>query len=295
MKQLICIALALCLAAGVCGCGQGEKEATSATETTVVTTTEVATTEKIAHSGRDSVTIETEHGPIEDVIKKRIHDSLPEFEFTLLGYGTHYINRFTNGKEYEFISAEIHAIEIRCDEFYQRLDGIEAKIGIPSEDDGIKFADYNGDGFLDIRLIVDSSINRQQPSFFWLWDNSEHKFVRNKQLEEFSGNGPEGLFTGEYFRYFGVADDGRACGSHKWDSNYYEYIDGVFVLMERVDTFYQNEYEEHTTYKRINGKMKLVSGTKIWEEEDGTYLIEEYKAVNGELKLVSSTRKAERP
>jgi len=238
MKRLACVAL-VCVLAGFCGCGQDEA---GSAETTAITTEETA--------------MPTESAPFEYAATKRIHGSLPEFTFTL--YGQHN-NRFP---EDHWIT--INVIEISGEGFHQRLDGFETDGPFYPEDYGLTFADFNGDGYLDIQLHkwMGGSMGNE-PSLFWLWDNKRQHFVQNEQLEEISHeNG------------ISMTDDGRLAGYARagafgYGVSYYSYINGKFVEVERADVHpldwddIYNTIFVQDTYKRINGKMKLVSTEEV--------------------------------
>ena len=207
MRKSICIGLAVFLLAGFCACGRDGTEPTGGAATTEETPTQAATTEFIP-------------GPVRHTVVKRIHESLPEFTFTLYG---------DPDAELED-SSSIHTIVVSAEGFYQKLDGIETVSPDFLADYGLSFSDFNGDGYLDIQLFkYRGGTMRNEPSIFWLWDGGARGFVRNEQLEELAESAG-----------VSVEEDGRvSCytrlGVGEYVTAYYSYKDGVFVLVETVE------------------------------------------------------------
>ncbi|MCL2494662.1 MAG: hypothetical protein FWE98_03275 [Oscillospiraceae bacterium] len=246
MKAIACLGLALCLLAGLCACGQSayEKDMSEYMSALSNATEEVTTTEVI--------TTEAEPKPFEYTVTQRIHDDMPEFIFTLHGYGDGaYVN--------------ISEIEISGEDFSQQLDGFETENRFSLEDDyGLVFADFNTDGYLDIQLHqYRGGSMHNTPSLFWLWDTKQKKYVENKQLEEISEE-----------HWVSVQDGRLLCGFRDGAFGYclsvYSYINHTFVEIEREDVHPLNWDDVHNsifvrdTYKLIGGELKLVST----EEED---------------------------
>jgi len=255
MKKLICMCLAVCLLAGFCACRWGKDGPTGVISTREAVTTQAATTQADA-------------GPVNHTVTKRIHESLPEFTFTL--HGDEAID--DSDPDFVITIAGITAIEITGEGFRQRLDGFETEFVVPHEgndDYGLVLDDFNNDGFLDLRLHYYTTM-REEISLFWLWDSALKQFVRNGQLEELSDA-----------RHFAREEDGTRmyrflkgynedAGVPTYNDYYYEYIGGEFVLTEYAIMWYEYEddeisYENIETYKLVDGEMVLVSKTR--EEE----------------------------
>ena len=260
MKKLICIALVLCLA-GLCACEWGtEKEITTrGAETTTIAATEPA-----------------DLAPVLYTVTRRIHSSLPEFTFTLHGYTD---ADDSDGDAME--TAHVSAVAIRGEGFSQLLDGFETELFVPEWgfDEGMEYGlvldDFTGDGYLDLRLYMFTTLTAQDGySLFWLWDAGQKQFVRNDQLEELSiaqyftreENGPR------MWRY--LKNWNEELEVPTFDDYYYEYIGGKFVLVESESMWYEEAgdvvYENAETYKLVDGEMKLVSKTREKLEGDGT-------------------------
>ena len=244
MKKLISVCLAVFLLAGLSACK------TEPVKPTEATTTQAATTQAGS-------------GSINHTVTRRIHGSLPEFTFTL--HGDESIDDSDPG--FVLTIAAIREIDIRGEGFSQRLEGFETEFALPEDIDdyGLAFDDFNGDGFLDLRLHYYTT-TREEISLFWLWDAGQKQFIRNEQLEELSDA-----------RHFAREDDGPRMyrfmkgfmeepGVPSFNDYYYEYIGGEFVLTEYAIMWYEDEgddsYECIDTYKLVDGAMELVSQTR---------------------------------
>ncbi|MCL2494663.1 MAG: hypothetical protein FWE98_03280 [Oscillospiraceae bacterium] len=244
MKKTICVCLAMLLLAGLSAC-----------KTEPVKPTEAATTQ--------AATTQADSGALRHTVARRIHDSLPEFAFTL--HGDESIDDSDPG--FVLAIAAIRAIDIKGEGFGQRLEGFETEFAVPEDigDYGLAFDDFNGDGYLDLRLHYYTA-TREEISLFWLWDAGQKQFIRNEQLEELSDA-----------RHFAREDDGprmyrflkgymEELGVPSFNDYYYEYIEGEFVLTEYSIMWYEDEgedsYECIETYKLVDGKMELASQTR---------------------------------
>jgi len=244
MKYGFGVIVALCLLVGLCACGEGVVEVTTVEVTTTVTTTEATTTEVS--------TMKAIAEPFEDSTKQRIHKSLPEFTFELRGYARQ-IDRWPD-MEY----AEVRAVEISGPngQFHHLFDELDIKVDMPiyKHQVNLSFADYNNDGYLDLRLLLVADRNTSY-SLFWLWDVKQQRFIENEQLRNLS-----------YGCSLHVDDDGKLIGSNTagggigWGYTVYTYKNGEFIAIEIRNWLVEPEETiKVSTYKLINGEMVLVS------------------------------------
>jgi len=231
MKHLTRAVTALLLLMGLCACGQGPAEESSAPSTTI----EVCATEALS-------------GPIEHTAVKRIHDSLPEFTFALTGY---------DGG----VSANISSIEITGEGFSQRLDADLIFESWALERLELSFEDFNNDGFLDLRMHV--IYNHNGPTLFWLWDKDKHHFIANRQLQEINEAGYFELSLEEDGRVCGYPT--------RYNIEYYEFIKDGFTMVEQHNAGLEHinggVYWVEEKYKLIDGDMRIISRSE--ENVDG--------------------------
>jgi len=263
MRKIACVALIAFLLAGLFACGREElPEESSAVTTTQSMITEAPTTTTLI-GPRDKNDIEWAKArfdedyyenpdviePFQRVTTKRISKDMPEFTFTVYG--------FVADELYHKNMVYAIDVEERGGDYRQRLDGFTT---IHPFGDNILLADFNNDGYLDIQLhqYMGGSM-RNEPSLFWLWDNTKQEFVRNEQLEKISDDSRVTVY-----------DDGRIesyCrgGALGYGLSYYSYMHGEFVEVERIDVYPEdfddldNSIKIRDTYKFIDGELKLIS------------------------------------
>lgn len=248
MKKLICLGLALGLLAGFYACGQGEAAMTEVT-TTEATTTTITTTQ--------ATTAETACEPFTQTVTQRIHKDMPEFTFTLRGDAW----QIDGWPDMEY--AEVRTVEINSPngEFHQIFDEFDAKEDIPfyKHQVYLSLADYNNDGYLDLRLQLVTDRNTSY-SLFWLWDAKQQRFVKNEQLKELS-----------WGCNLHLGDDGTLIGSNTagggigWGHSIYHYENGGFIETEARSWLVESNGVYLSIYQLVDGEMKLIS-TELWEE-----------------------------
>ena len=153
-------------------------------------------------------------------------------------------------------------------EISQRIEGLEVSYSLasgpwmPVNDRlhplNFHFADYNGDGYLDmgLRLHMGGPMGNS-PHLFWLWDAQSGQFIRNAGLEEISWEATVSL-----------DEDGRVYALTRisiWHDSVmvFEYIDGDFVavqsreLRQFLDEEYALKYIETTTTDHRDGTVTI--------------------------------------
>ena len=124
----------------------------------------------------------------------------------------------------------------------------------------LSFADYNNDGYLDLRLQLAVERNLSY-SLFWLWDITQQCFVENEQLKELS-----------YGCNLHLDDDGNLIGSNTagigigWGSMIFRYENGEFIKIEARSFLVESDGVYMSTYRLVDGEMTLIS-TELWEED----------------------------
>jgi hypothetical protein len=251
-------ALLCALLLALCACGQAEQEPTEAP----TTMTEASTLP------RDKIE------SIYHTVTACIHPDMPEFTFGIIGAWTCVFHRKLNGEiEYDALnmreSINIREIQVcKADgQFVQWLAGFETNQNTKTENYGFELQDFNHDGYLDI-VLYDRPGVVDPMHLFWLWDAKQKKFVQNQQLQEINGE----------WQFFQLDDDGRikafsrSGGGREWGLAWYQYRNGMFVLVESEDSeilFEEGEpVGKHTVVKKlIGGKMQIVSDTRERVEE----------------------------
>jgi len=262
MKKLCAwILCAVLLGLGACGQVVPETTVTKATTTIMPTTTSEA-----------SIRLPEITEPINHTVVNRIHPDMGEFTFTLKGVFT---RRY--GREYYEPSVieriNINIIEIRDENgsLLQVLDGFETYQDLWTEnnDYGFGLFELNNDGYLDIQLVR-SVGHFSLCRYSWLWDNQQRLFVSNQQLNELYESWLEVTLDEGRIR---CMSKGFLPNGMRWEFEWYEYRNDMFVLVESMITESYSEDDEWYGYvytlvkKLIDGEMKTVSETREKFEE----------------------------
>jgi len=133
----------------------------------------------------------------------------------------------------------------------------------------ISFADYNGDGYLDIaivrfrenRLLID-------PHYYWLWDTNTGQFVQNAQLSELSES------TSIIFFPDGTLESFLRITRGDYIISTLEYRNGDFVTVRSesvqthftADTDWDEVYSNITIWCEIEGESFIVQRYYEWGE-----------------------------
>jgi rhodanese-related sulfurtransferase len=211
--------------------------------------------------------------PIDFSVSKIINENLPEFTFRLQGESREFYTLNSDRTVY-FSREDMNRIDTLTittadGSFFQEFTDLNA-IDHPratTENYGLKFDDWNFDGFIDISLPMFPPGNRGWTHYFWLWDGSQ--FARNTQLEEIS----------EFFGAF-IDEENNFVRSYSgrmgdYRDDFYKYINGEFILVkqiltERVFTGSEEIYTQRTsTYELIDERMRLTDASyEEWQLND---------------------------
>ena len=125
---------------------------------------------------------------------------------------------------------------------------------------GLSFDDWNFDGHLDIGLwaYLGGSM-RNDPHYYWLWDNSLKQFIRNEELEEISNISTISVEENRLDCYTRLGASGGANAQ-------YEYIKGNFVLVYSVEWVVEPAADKENEYIRYEIINELVDGEMITTE-----------------------------
>ncbi|TCK98054.1 hypothetical protein EDC19_0470 [Natranaerovirga hydrolytica] len=179
--------------------------------------------------------------------------------FKLNGYKVIPVNRNYMSK------FSINSIEI-YDANYKLIQSIEVSDTlIPSDrlfDYGFKIVDWNFDGFPDISLFAyEGGTMLNAPTYFWLWDDTEGKYLINEQLTEYS----QTSYLSVDINNEKVRSTYRAQGHH---STYYHWRDG-----DLIPGWYEGHFWERDENNDIIGYfVREVMENGEWVEVERTPL-----------------------
>jgi len=151
---------------------------------------------------------------------KSINHNMPHFTFVRIVGG--YV---CDSTVYDIPSAVDVSILVKDEEgkVIQIISGLSQSRGFINSN--IEFADFNFDGYLDMRLIrwQDGAGGLLANEYFWLWDNEIFQFVLNEQLMKID---QASLIT--------EPENQRVIARQRIDASsrllFYEYYNGVFTL-----------------------------------------------------------------
>jgi len=203
-------------------------------------------------------------------ITQRIQNDMPEFKFNIRG-----VNVPEGFETFDLVNSKIVSITITDNNGNLIQEITDLHTAIPANrihDDmhGFSFDDWNFDGFMDMSLWRSPGGSmRNNPTYYWLWDNEIGQFVRNEELENMSQwstpRVDEELLLIACFTRSG------------WDWNataYFEYQDGNFVTVKSVERNVgrpdeHNRYDIHTIISElIDGEWVVTDEYVVdWEGE----------------------------
>jgi len=157
---------------------------------------------------------------------QQLHESMPELTFyRIIG---EIVNEDENIRNVTIkIKEDGEVLQVFDDvtQFFTSNSRRDVK-GIEDELFEIQFADFTGDGYLDMTLVAAlGGSARNLPSYFWLWDARAGQFVRNEDLEFVSS-----------FSHVTAIGDGCVVsyvreGAMGYSYGFWQYTDGEFVRM----------------------------------------------------------------
>ena len=180
-----------------------------------------------------------------------IHEDLPEFTFTYIVSIDPTAKVQSGGRTMQPVQINIK-IEDSDGNIIQSISSISRSERFL--DRGLSFADYNFDGYLDMRLEgwQDGAAWVLSDDFYWLWDKETAQFVLNERLIEI-GQGSR-ISTNQETRQIVVSNENNRSDILMY---FYKYLDGDFIEMEYRDSI------EYTTTLRIHEDLPEFTFTRI--------------------------------
>jgi hypothetical protein len=177
----------------------------------------------------------------ENIFEFGIHPSLRLMEFHLYGNDSNIIER----------------IEIRWKESQKNIQVIEPQMGEPPYrgSEYFKAADFNFDGYKDIRLLSWWGATGNKGYEIWTYDPKKRIFVHNKELSGLGNPHPD--YEKKEIHTFGKCGHaGKIYGKGVW-----KYIDGKLTLTrtESQDWIKEKGYYLKTVKKLRDGKLVIVN------------------------------------
>lgn len=169
---------------------------------------------------------------IDFTMTKKINDQVPEFTYHLIGNKVERYGVSSDETKYYIIYDEnqIERITITDDKgaLIQIIDNIIT--GNPASEGemyGLSFEDWNFDGFIDIGLwSYPGGSMRNDPHYYWLWDNSLGQFVVNSELMEISDYNSVSVNYEEK-----RLEVSKSLGNFGYMTQHFEYLDHKFALV----------------------------------------------------------------
>lgn len=124
---------------------------------------------------------------------------------------------------------------------------------------GLHVSDVNFDGYKDV-IILNSFGGAHSNTWYdcWLWNPETSSFVKS---ESFTGICNPALNPEKKYIY---STGGSGAGSQEWDI--YQFIDGEFIITNRLSCEMTNDDYHFAELKNANGKMELVRDDTIQED-----------------------------
>lgn len=204
--------------------------------------------------------------PIDLTTVIKINDQMPEFTFHMTGNNIKKYGLSNDKTKYYimFDDNEVDKITITdpTGALVQTIDNLTtANPATEEEKYGLSFEDWNFDGYIDIGLwTYPGGSMRNDPHYYWLWDNSIGQYVKNDELIEISNFSTISINTEEkrlecYTRY----------GAGEGGSQYFKYIDGNYVLVYTYSLELVESPDEEgkrlrhiTSSELVDGVMKVI-------------------------------------
>ena len=233
-------AAAICLSLGAC---RGE----DATEPPAATRSAIATTETAATAAEPPAAAHP-------TIRHRIHPSLPEFTFTVLG----------DRPAASSATLRVQRIEIRrgsASEPFQVIEGLDTETPLPAGEPALFLLDMNFDGYADMRIAEFRSAGPNTAYLNWLFDPASEKFVASRELND--------IPSPEYDSASRQIRSSWRDGATRYGIDVYELRDGRPVLVRKEEKTYRapGVYELKVS-QLVAGAWKTVEQRELREAQE---------------------------
>ena len=190
---------------------------------------------------------------------QRIHESMPEFEFTL--EGMHVL--VTDNGEVWWDGHEIEALTITgTDGLHQVFDSLYTSNTRAEESNsyGLELEDWNFDGFLDVSLLkYPGGAGSRGAYYFWLWNPETGRFEANTQLEELTYYSTLEAVpaSGYVVSYYQLDHDSYGTSSYRYED------DGSLTEIKRVEEIWETDENDGLSvrvivYELMFGEMVVI-------------------------------------
>jgi hypothetical protein len=131
-------------------------------------------------------------------------------------------------------------------------------------DDAFQAGDFNFDGYLDFRYLLDQGATANPTYRFWLYEPTRGTFHINGRLEELIG--PSFDFPSKKIITF------EKCGGGCWTESTYAFSAETLVKTEYLSCEYAGErngksYSKYTLAKTVEGRLTVTRTSVISDEE----------------------------
>ena len=206
--------------------------------------------------------------PIYMTVKQKVNERMPEYSFLIIGTSIEEYG-FNHDKSKYFLSYTeniISRIDIRDENglYVQSISGLDTKN--PASEAGmygLKFEDWNFDGYMDIGLWKSrGGTMKNNPHYYWLWDNEKKRFVENEYLKGMSEGGTIKVnYDTKELSCFASA------GRWGYGTVYYKFIDGNFLWFRSIYTRPVQNPEDENNEIIMTTKEELIDGEWVIIEE----------------------------
>ena len=148
------------------------------------------------------------------------------------------------------VVSKIEVSKVNSSTSFQILEGFEAKV---QKNEEVIIEDLNFDGFADIRLMQYLPTDESIAYFYWLYDDTNNRFVRSEKLEK-------NIFSPvlDIEEEFLISQWRKNDGS--WGSDFYQFTEilDIELVKQEVNTPQKDEMFQLVLKENQNGEMVVV-------------------------------------